>query len=97
MAITLAFLGLVALSAGAHLLPVVAIMAIVTIFYHVRCEGRQRHDQEIAKLKIQDSVAQAETIKARYRALLSVEQPKLPLTQARRELINRESREGSGQ
>jgi hypothetical protein len=68
-----------ALSVGAPSAGVIAILAIVLGLYHIRRMANERHQREIAQLKVDEAAVRVEAIKAQHRALLASDQPSLPL------------------
>jgi hypothetical protein len=66
-----------AMAVGASGWSIVVGLAIVLWMYHIRCNSKERHDEKMAQLDIDRAVANVEAIKARYRELLSAEQPSL--------------------
>ena len=68
-----------ALSVGAPSMGVIAILAIVLGTFDIRRLAIVRHQREIAQLKVNEAATRVEAIKAQYRALLTTDQPSLPL------------------
>jgi hypothetical protein len=54
--------------------------------FHVRCLGKEKHLEQMAQRKVDEAAYKAEAIKARYREMLSVEQPSLTLETRQRPL-----------
>ena len=69
----------VAMAAGASPPWTVGSMALALYLYHIRCKSREQHDERMAQNKIDEAMVRVESIKARHRELLSVEQPTLAL------------------
>jgi hypothetical protein len=47
--------------------------------YHIRRTANERHQRDMAQLKVNEAAVRVEAIKARHRALLTSDQPSLPL------------------
>jgi hypothetical protein len=68
------------MAAGVAPWPVVALLAIALLMFHIRCSATERHVGDMAQRKVDEAAIKVEATKARYRALLSMEQPSLDLT-----------------
>lgn len=93
--VVLAAMALTALTADAPPWAVMMTVVIVAGLYHARCQAREYHQREMAQIKADEAAAKVEAVKARYRDLLSYEQPSLPLDRKPRSVSNRKnSKEG---
>lgn len=68
-----------AILAGASPWAIIAAMVLAFAMFHNRCSTAERHQLEMAQLKVNEAVAGVEMIKARHRDLLLSDQPGLPL------------------
>jgi hypothetical protein len=60
--------------------PVVALLAIALLMFHIRSSATERHVADMAQRKVDEAAIKVEATKARYRELFAVEQPSLDLT-----------------
>lgn len=68
-----------AMRLGAPEWPTIAALAIALGTYHIRSSRAERHERDLAGLRLQESILKVDTIKARHRDLVMLEQPALPL------------------
>ena len=66
-----------AMAAGAPPQWAVSALAIALVLSHIRCRGRENHDEHGAQHKLDESLIRIAAIKARHKELLSEDQPTL--------------------
>jgi membrane protein implicated in regulation of membrane protease activity len=67
------------MTAGASPVWLVLALAVALLLYHFRRKDSEKHDEYMARNRIDAAMVKVEAIKARHRELLLVEQPSLRL------------------
>jgi hypothetical protein len=75
-----------AVGVGVSPWPVVGLLSVGLLGFHIRSCAAEHHKEQMAQLKVDEAAVSVEMVKARHRELLTQEQPGLPLERKPRSL-----------
>lgn len=74
--------------------PIVAVVAVVLTIYDKRSSSREKHDQAMAARRVEEAVAKADAVKAKYQPVRLLGQQDLQLEREPGQLIDARQRPG---